>query len=322
MIVARPGSPRTVPRVLRERKGLPPEVGGHVRLRWMLLGARGLLVGLAGPLAVGGLAGPAGLHAQTWKTVTATRQVTDEDDLRVRVEYGAGVLAVRRGDTGLLYGALLQFDADHTAPRTEYEGGRLVVGLSPVRPRGIDPDDWSSETSLELELAPGLPIDLDMNFGAGRAEVDLTGLSLRRLEVNTGASESVIRMEEVNPEPMESAEINVGAADLRVLGVGNLNAERLAVKSGLGSVVLRLDGQWPQDAVLHISMGVGALDIRIPRSLGVRLRRPGSFLASIDTEGLEKRGDFHQSANWDSAGRKVEIEIAAVLGSVDIEWIP
>lgn len=281
-------------------------------------GLRGLL--LAGALTVV-LAGPAGLHAQTWKTVTATRQVTDEEELRVRVEYGAGVLDIRRGGAGLLYSALLQFDEEHVAPKTEYESGQLVVGLSAAESRGVDPDDWSSDTSLELALAPGLPLDLDMNFGVGSAELDLTGLSVRRLVVNTGASKAVIRVEEVNPEPMESAEINVGAADLRVWGVGNLNVEQLTVKSGLGSVLLRLDGQWPRNAVLHVGMGLGALDIQVPRSLGIRLRRPGSFLASIDTEGLEKRGDFHQSANWDSAERRVEIEIAAVLGSVDVEWI-
>ncbi len=276
----------------------------------------------AGPLAAAGLACPADIRAQTWKTVTVSRQVTDENRLRVRVEYGAGVLKIRRGDAGVLYGTLFQFDEEHTTPRIEYDRGWLEVGLSPVESRGFDPGDWSPDTSLELELAPGLPLELDTNFGAGRADLDLTGLSLRKLVVNTGASESVIRVDRVNPEPMESAEFNVGAADLRVRGVGNLNAERVTVKSGVGSVVLRLDGEWPRDTGLHVEMGLGALDIQVPRSLGVRLRRPGSILASIDTEGLEKRGDVFQSANWDDAGHRVEIEIVAVLGSVDIEWIP
>ena len=30
---------------------------------------------------------PVQLHAQSWKTVTSSRQVTDEDHLRVRVSY-------------------------------------------------------------------------------------------------------------------------------------------------------------------------------------------------------------------------------------------
>ena len=281
---------------------------------------RGVLV--AGVLAAAGLAGPANLDAQRWKTLTAARQVTNEENLRVKVQYGAGVLTVRRGDDGELYNALFHFDENWAIPRTEYAGGRLEVGLSASETGNSDFSDWPDEASLELELAPGVPMDLDLDFGAGRAELDLTGLAVRKLVVNTGASESVIRVDEVNRERMESARINVGAADLRVLGVGNMNAERVTVKSGLGSVVLRLDGEWPDDGYLVVEMGLGALELQVPRSLGVRLRRPGSLLASIETDGLEKQGKVYQSVNWESAERKIEIEITAVLGSVDLEWIP
>ena len=281
---------------------------------------RSVLAG--GMLAVAWLAGPADLGAQRWKTVTAARQVTDEEYLRVKVEYGAGSLTVRRGDDGELYSALFHFDEDWAVPRTDYSRGRLEVGLSPSETGNSEFGDWPDDASLELGLAPGVPMDLDLNFGAGRAELDLTGLAVRKLVVNTGASASAIRIGEVNRERMESADINVGAADLRVLGVGNLNAEQVTVKSGLGSVTLRLDGEWPLDGHLVVGMGLGALELQVPRSLGVRLRRPDSLLASIETEGLEKRGKVYQSANWESAERRIEIEITAVLGSVDLEWIP
>ncbi len=280
---------------------------------------RGVLAGAT--LAVAAVASPADLDAQRWKTVTAARQVTDEENLRVKVDYGAGVLTVRRGDDGELYNALFHFDENWSVPKTLYANGRLEVGLSAGESGNSDFGDWPDEASLELELAAGLPMDLELNFGAGQAELDLTGLGMRKLVVNTGASESVIRVGEANRERMESAAINVGAADLHVHGVGNLNAEQVTVKSGLGSVTLRLDGEWEQDGYLVVSMGLGALELQIPRSLGVRLRRPDSFLASIETEGLEKRGKVYQSANWESAERKVEIEITAVLGSVDLEWI-
>ena len=273
-------------------------------------------------LITGALATPSHLHAQSWKTLTATRQVTNEDHLRVEVRYGAGVLTVRRADEGTLYSALFHFDEELATHRTKYTDGRLEVGLNAGESRSFNFGDRASDASLELELAPGLPMDLEMDFGAGRAEVDLSGLAVQRLEVNTGASESVLRVGQVNPVQMRSGEINAGAADLRVDGVGNLNADMLTVTSGLASVVLQLDGEWPRDGRLGVEMGLGALELRIPRSLGVRLRLPGSVLASIDTEGLQKRGKVYESANWKSAEHKVEIEIAAVLGSVDIEWIP
>lgn len=272
-------------------------------------------------VAAAGLAGAADLDAQRWKTVTAARQVTNEEHLRVKVEYGAGVLTVRSGEDGELYNALYHFDETWSVPKSEYANGRLEVGLSAQGNHNSDFDDWPGEASLELALTPAVPMDLDLNFGAGRADLDLTGLAIRELKISTGASESRVRVGEVNPEPMESAAINVGAADLHMHGLGNLNAERITVKSGLGAVTLRLDGEWPRDGYLLVEMGLGAVKLQVPRSLGVRLRRPGSLLASIETEGLEKRGKVYQSANWESAERKIEIEITAVLGSVDLEWI-
>lgn len=272
--------------------------------------------------AVAGLAGPADLEAQRWKTATAARQVTNEEELRVEVEYGAGVLTVRRGNDGELYNAIFHFAEDWATPKTEYANGRLKVGLSASKNGHRDSDDWPDEASLELKLGPGVPLDLELDFGAGQAELDLTGLAVTRLKVNTGASESLIRIDEANRERMESAAINVGAANLRIHGVGNLNADRVTVNSGLGAVTLRLDGEWARDGQLFVEMGLGALELQVPRSLGVRLKRPGSFLASFETEGLEKRGKVYQSANWESAEHKVEIEITAVLGSVDLEWIP
>ena len=276
---------------------------------------------VAALLVAAALAAPTGLGAQRWKTVTAARQVTDEDDLRVRVEYGAGVLTIRRGERGELYNAFFHFDEERVVPKAEYAHGLLEVGLSTLETSHSGFGDWPDESALDLELAPGVPLDLDLNFGAGRAELDLTGLMLTSLDVNTGASESVIRVDEVNTGKMSSATIRAGAADLKVHGVGNLNAERVTVKSGLGSVTLRLDGEWPRDGRLLVEMGLGALRLQVPGSLGVRLTRPGGFLASIETEGLEKRGNVHQSANWETAERKLEIEVTAVLGSVDLDWI-
>ena len=281
---------------------------------------RGVLV--AGTLAVPWLAAPADLDAQRWKTVTAARQVTNEEKLRVEVEYGAGVLTVRRGDDRELYNALFHYDQNWGRPKTEYANGRLEVGLAAIENGNRRTEDWPDEASLDLKLAPGVPLDLELDFGAGRAELDLTGLGVTRLKVNTGASDALIRVDEANRERMESADLNVGVADFRFHGLGNLNAEQVTVKAGLGAVTLRLDGDWARDGRLLVEMGLGALKLRVPRSLGVRLKRPGSFLASFDTEGLEKRGKVYQSANWDNAERKVEIEITAVLGSVDLEWIP
>ncbi len=264
-------------------------------------------------------------YLQKWKTITKSRTVTGEEELRVRISYGAGVLTVRPAtDRNLLYQARIRFDEDAVLPKLDYENGRLRVGVASLegrRARGLGRE--GREDKLDLRLPTSVPVDLDISFGAGHAELDLTGVPLERMEMSTGASESVVRIDEPNPMLMESAVFEVGAADFRISGLGNLNAERVAVRAGVGAVTLDLQGSWQTEARLVVDMGLGALMLRVPESLGVRVRRDAPrFLASFDLDGMVKRDDGHYSLNWDDADHKLDIEITAALGSVDLRWVP
>lgn len=267
------------------------------------------------------LVAPLPAAAQSWKTFTSSRLVTNEERLTVSVGYGAGVLRIGRGDEGSLYTALFRFDEETAEPIAEYGHQHLDVGISLHSHRGRSFRGKSEGPSLDLQLGPDVPADIELDFGAGRADVDLTGIPVSRLELNTGASESILRIREPNPEPMEEAIIAVGAADLRVSGLGNFNTSEIEVNAGVGSVVLELDGSWVQSAMLSVDMGLGALEIRVPESLGIRVHRESRFLSTFDAERLVRRGNVYQSVNWDAADRRVEIEISAALGSVDIVWI-
>lgn len=260
-------------------------------------------------------------RAQSLKDVVSSRQVTDEEALRVDLGYGAGRLTLRRGTPRVLYRAAFRYDEEAVEPVTEYRRGVLRVAVSNAvdgRRARMDFGDRSSENSLELELAPDLPLELELDFGAGQADIDLTGLAVRTLQLSTGAAEATLRIDEANRERMESASFNVGVADFRIDGVGNLNAEEVVVKAGLGSVVLDLGGEWRTDARLTLEMGLGALRIQAPEFLGMQLRNRNTFLASMNVDGLTRRGDGWRSPNWDSAPRKVEIDISAALGSIEV----
>lgn len=252
------------------------------------------------------------------RTVSMSRQLEDEDEVRVSVEYGAGRFTVRAMDTGLLYRMNLEYDEDRYEPVAEYASHRLNVGVKSIRNRFRSGD--SDGARLDLELARGVPMDLDLEFGAVRADVDLGGLALTGLELSTGASESVIDVSEPSPSSMERARFEVGAAEFTARRLGNLNAERIEVDAGVGSLTLWLDGEWRRDARVGIDMGLGFLELRVPEGLGLQLRKD-SFLTSLDSEGLVKRGDTYQSLNWADATRKVTIDLDAAFGSVKVVWV-
>jgi hypothetical protein len=173
---------------------------------------------------------------------------------------------------------------------------------------------------MDLTLGRGIPMDLDLEFGAVRADLDLGGLSLTDLDLSTGASESTVDVSEPNPTSLPSASFQVGAADFTARRLGNLNARSLSVDAGIGSVSLWFDGSWQQDAEVAIKMGLGSLELRFPEGLGVKLTKD-SFLTSLDSEGLVKRGSAYYSPDWERAPRKVTVEIDAAFGSVKVLWV-
>jgi len=261
---------------------------------------------------------PIGAQGQSWRTVTMSRQLQSNEDVRVFVRYGAGHFTVRSVDEGLLYRMNLEYDEDRFEPLADYSGNRLRLGLESVG-RNINLKGRDTG-SLELELARGIPMDLDLEFGAVRAEIDLGGLALTDLDLSTGASESVVDVSQLNPAAMSAASFEVGAAQFTVRRLGNLNAERIEVSAGVGSITLGLDGRWQRDARIGIEMGLGSLELHVPEGLGLRLRKD-SFLTALDSEGLIKRGDVYESLDFDSAERRVVIDLDAAFGSVAVVWI-
>jgi hypothetical protein len=257
-------------------------------------------------------------QAQNMRTTTMSRQLEGEDEVRVDVEYGAGRFVVRPVGDNLLYRMNLRYDEDRYEPVAEYSNGRLEIGVDSRGRSRLRGDREAGE--LTLELARGVPMDLELQFGAVKADLDLGGLALTDLDLHTGASESLIDISEPNREVIETASFEVGAADFTLHHLGNLNAERIEVDAGVGSLTLWLDGEWQRNTRLAIDMGLGALELRVPEGLGIQLRKD-SFLTALDSEGLVKRGDTYESLDWNDADHRVTIDLDAAFGSVKVVWI-
>ena len=262
---------------------------------------------------------PALLAGQSWRTVTMSHQIEDNSEIRVFVEYGAGHLKIGAADGGVLYRMNLRYDEDIFEPVSDFSGDRLHLGVESIG-RGFNIGRNKQSGELDLEFARGIPMDMDLEFGAVRADIDFGGLALTDLDLSTGASQSTIDISEPNSVGMSTARFEIGAAEFEARHLGNLNAERIEVDAGVGQVTLWLNGRWQRDASVSIDMGLGALELRVPEGLGLRLRKEG-FLVSLDSEGLVKRGDWYYSLDYEDADRKVTVDLDAAFGSVKVVWV-
>jgi hypothetical protein len=259
--------------------------------------------------------------AQSWRTVSAARQETGADSLRVRVEYGAGTLSLTRATQPLLYDVRLRYDESRFETERTFDSATSTLTLG-VRRRGRNHflTGHSEGGSLTLGLAPTVPLDLSLDLGAARGDLDLSGMSVRRLHVQSGASETRLRFGTPNATAMDELTVHAGAAGVEVRQLGNAHASRARVKCAIGGVDLDLSGAWATDMDLALDVSVGEVTLRIPRDLGVRVRLD-KVLASFDDAGFTRDGDAYYSASWARAPHKLTIDAATVLGSIDVRWV-
>jgi N-terminal domain of toast_rack, DUF2154/Cell wall-active antibiotics response 4TMS YvqF len=262
-----------------------------------------------------------GAHAQGMRSMTSARQLSGEErQLDVALQYGAGRLKVEPASGGFLYRMEMRYDERAFTPLTEYDrdSGRLRLGVESNRRRG-ESTRVDREQRATIALTPDVPMELELEFGAGEAEVELGGLSIRDVQIQTGASETRISFSEPNRVEARTVRVEAGAAELTVTGLGNARAERLEFEGGLGETTLDFGGEWRKDASVSIEMGVGSLTLRLPRGVGVRIEKD-SFLTSFDAPGMVRRGRAWFSRDYDDATRKLNISIDAALGSIDVQW--
>ena len=258
-------------------------------------------------------------QAQNRRTVTMSRQVENEQNLEVTVRYGAGRFSVGPAEAGVLYHMQIEYDEDVFRPLAEYQGNSLRIGTESLGRRlRFGRDRGAGE--MELALSRDVAMDLNMDFGAVRADIDLGGIRLTRLEINTGASQTQIDISEPNSEAMSRANMDVGAAEFTVRNLGNLNTEVIEIDAGIGEIDLGFNGDWRQNARVSVDMGLGSLVLRFPRGLGVRLVKD-TFLTSLDSEGLVKRGDVYYSLDYDDAEYQITVDVDAAFGSIRVAWV-
>ncbi|MGI9078586.1 MAG: hypothetical protein ACR2G6_14840 [Gemmatimonadaceae bacterium] len=264
----------------------------------------------------------AGLPAQSWRTVTTARQLHDVDSLKVRVDYGVGTLRLASSPRALLYDVQLRYDEEKFAAVRSFDTGSttLTVGTRQLDERNTVISGRKQLGEMSLAFAPNVYLDIDLQTGASLADLDFTGLSITRLVVNSGASETKFRFGTPNPAALRELVIEVGAASVEGRQLGNAGADRVSVECGVGNVDLDFSGVWARDMTVALDVAVGGVTLRIPRDIGVRIQLD-KVLASFKKDGLERRGDSYYNAAWDTTSRKLTIGASTVLGSLNVDWI-
>ena len=265
------------------------------------------------------------LHAQTLREYSSTRQDHGESRLAATIQYAGGTLSLVPAPSGILYALRLTYDSDRFAPVARFDPAvpRLTLGTESLsRSGGVRVSHRGAPPAATIGLGTRADLDLDIELGAAEATLELGGIRISRLKLQTGASKTEVRFSESNPIRCSGAEFYAGAAELVVTGLGYSRCGEVDFNGGVGKVTLDFSGRWTGAMQLDAQMAVGELVLRLPKRAGIKLELD-KFLASFAPAGLVRSADGRtwSSAGFETAAQQLVVEVETAFGGVTVEWI-
>jgi hypothetical protein len=239
--------------------------------RLVIAGAVLLLIGFAAACVE---PGPEIRETKTISLDGATRA-------EVRFQMGAGELRLSSAEQTALLEASFEFNRERLRPEVIYRviGDKGILDVRHGRSRGIQ--IGNTRNRWDLVLGRAVPLDLDIDLGAGHSELDLRDLKIERVKVDMGVGEMSLDLRGPHARGF-LVKIDGGVGSARL----NLPSEvgvRVRVDGGLGSVntrgLVKRNGAYVNDAYgtnpvtidVDINAGIGSLDLNCEPSGRIKI---------------------------------------------------
>jgi len=262
------------------------------------------------------------LQAQEIKRETKTIKAEGVERLVVEVEFGAGQFLIR--PRAMDEAAILSIE--YTPEYVRYDADYSVRGKTGFLYLESDHrNDWhdgDSENEWRLSLSTKYPTEIDLEIGACEAEFDFGGIPITDFQLDMGAVSGIIDFSEPNPERIKDMDIDIGASSLEIMNLANANFEHLSLSLGAASAEIDLSGEFKGESTIDIDVGVGSVELFLPRGLAVRIETDdNSWFSSVDFDDLDVdriRSGVYESPDFDDASNRITIRIDVGMGSVDL----
>lgn len=148
----------------------------------------------------------------------------------------------------------------------DFEDGNsedLSTNISSRMFSGFSSEEEAPEKPWYIYLSRRIPYDLSLNYGIGSSTVDLSGLAVEKLKVNTGSA--TIRIGYMANRPNEVAmDTFYTSVDLGVLQLDHLNlsrAKNIIADVGFGKLMMHFSDDLVEQSRVAASIGAGTLTV-------------------------------------------------------------
>lgn len=148
------------------------------------------------------------------------------------------------------------------------------------------------DNRIKIGIPEDVPLRIEGRVRLAENDMELGGLHLLSLDLETGVGEHAIGFGRPTVRPVESIKLDGGVGQLDLYGLGNASPLSMRVSQSIGELHLDLEGAWRNDSEIVVDMGVGELDVERPLTARVETRKGGlSIGESSIARDREQEGD-------------------------------
>jgi hypothetical protein len=168
-----------------------------------------------------------------------------------------------------------------------------------ISTRFFGAEESSSDRFWKMYLTDTKPYSLELNYGVGKANIDLSGLSIKKLKINTASADVNVWYSNLgNQVDMDTFFVKV---DLGSVSVKNLNLSRsryVVADVGFGNMLLDFSSKPMINNRIKGSVGAGSLTIILPgEETPVMVKIHDSWLCSVKMPAYLKKINENTFAN-------------------------
>lgn len=115
-------------------------------------------------------------------------------------------------------------------------------------------------------------------------------------------------------------DIELGAGQ-STLNLADIDVRDLRVRTGAGETLIDLSGERANNVQADIEAGVGELNVKVPRNVGVRVTGTRDGIGDYNVEEFTSDGDDYVNDAWDTSTVKMVIRLQRGVGEVNVEQV-
>lgn len=185
---------------------------------------------------------------------------------------------------------------------------------------------WGSEKSgdeklWKMYLTESKPYVLELNYGVGNANVDLSGLAITKLKISTGSANVNVNYSSLeNQVDMDSFCIKVDLGSVNVKGLNLSKTRHMIADVGFGNMFLDFSSRPMVTNNVKGSVGAGNLTIVLPTDdTAVLIKIHDSWLCSVKMpKSMKKIGDntFVSASYTKDATQALTFDLDVSMGNI------